>query len=186
MRLDEFDELDRLVPTEKPAKVFLKALPKMAVDEEGRKSVTFTYKDQVKEAEASFIIFDPFKQKEDLNVKLKRANFSKALAIYGAMMPPAKYEEFKKTDFKDFQEFHDRGLKDFDENALAIPIDLVFGYNKNTGYLDLPTFGSFISTPHRERNLVFDPNALSLKPVERKNGKGQSNVANADDDDQDI
>lgn len=178
------DEQNELVPTGKPEEVYLAKLPEMNANKDGQLSVDFTYRAAKDGAEGVFKIFDPFNMKEDLDAKLKAANVRKALAIYGVMMTKEKFEDFKKIDHKDFEGYHKKAISYFKENSLNTKLELLFGYDNKTGFLTLPTFGNFISSPDRPRNLVFDPNLLSLVKVKRKGNKPDADEE--DDNDEGI
>lgn len=177
------DEQNPLLPSKNPIKVYLAKLPEYMVSDKGDASVEFTYRAKDGGATRSFRVFDVWKVKEDIKPKLLAANKSKLLAIYTVMMVPEKQESFKKILHNSLKEFHEVAVTYFTENALDLELELIFGYDKKNGYPQLPTFGSFISSALRPRNLEFDPNQLSLKMVERKD---KNKPDDEDDNDEGI
>lgn len=182
MSFADSDEQDQLLPSKNPIKVYLAKLPEYSVSDKGDASVEFTYRAKDGGATRSFRVFDVWKVKEDAKPKLVAANKAKLLAIYTVLMTPEKQKSFKDIMHENLKAFHELAISYFDSNVLDLELEIIFGYDKKRGYAQFPTFGSFISSAYRPRNLEFDPNLLSLKPVERKDG----NKPDEDDDDEGI
>lgn len=178
---NEYESLDTLEPSKDGVEVYLKDYPRYEgpTDKAGP-SIVFSYvgkedKDKV----VNFRIFDIFNLKPDLKENVKRANIQRCFALLTALMPKASQEEFGKISHTSMEGLLSTARKFFDPNVLDLPLKIMFGYNGK--YKELKLFGNCISSPHKERSLVWDPNQ-SLKPQNTGRGKAAEEQADEEDD----
>ena len=176
MNISDFDEEDQLQPQNPINKVFLVGHPKYIKTDKGV-SIDFTFRDVKKPASRTFKFFDIFNPKEDANEKLVAANKRSLTAMFLAIMTPEAQDQWKQAKPSNLEEFYNSAIPFIDPNIANVELELLFGYStQGKGYIQLPGFGSVISSKHRERSLVRDPNSLTITPSKRKAPK-------ADDDD---
>lgn len=178
---NDYEIADSLEPSKDGVKVYLVGYPEvLPADDKVGKSVRFTYKSTEKEdAQESFRLFDFINQKEDLKENLRAANTRRGFSLLTAMMPEAQREEFGKIQHTDLETAIATAIKFFDPEFLNLPLTIMFGYSK-TGFKELRLFANCISSPHKPKSLVWDPN-MSVKPTARAKKDADEQADDEDD-----
>lgn len=168
MAFGDNERRSRIIPNEdgKGNTVFLESLP--IYNTEGKKdAIVFTFVEEIDGELHEYVHrqLDPFSADTE---KIKKGGLARLFHLYGAMVPPDKYEALKQYDesndetIEPLMEFANSLL---DESVFEKPLQLLITYNKN-GYLTLPVVGDVMSSEYKKKKLVWSAASnTTLTPV---------------------
>lgn len=190
MKLKDVKEISYIKPVKEGNKVFLATLPEFVEGEKGNQyKWSFVDKDG---AVFNKVLFDPFTPSEKTPATIAQANFSQLMWLLEAFIPTESQESFSETDFESLKQLHAVFNKMVAPDWQNTEATLIMGYNKESGYLDIPLFGRIISTKYSERELEFPisrgTKGIQIAPVENptRGGAAKTNASPDKEDDDEV
>lgn len=175
MKASEVQDITPIKPLVEGNTMFITGIEYVEGDKGNNYKVSWTEKETNRVFESQNL--DPFNTPDTLNKKLVAAGYNRLFRIARAYMSTEAYANFAQLDLLDLKTAIATIKKMVDPSWLNVETKLIFGYRTYDGFMSLPTYTEFISTPFAPQDLEYPEGELSPKyvanPTKPRPAKGQ-------------